>query len=314
MLTRRHIRIKVLQTIYAFDKAEIDELKKSEKFLVYSMEQMRDLHLVMLGLLVSLRDYAEVHLEKRKKKHLVTQEDLNPNTRFIDNKVLVLLKENTALNTLISERKLDFWQLDDEYISLLHKEVLASEIFEQYMTGPESDFKADKDFVIQLYKQIIAPNDKLYDYFEDKRLTWLDDYPVVNTGIVKLLNQMGPNPSDGKLMPPAFKNKEDLDFGVELFRKVVLHDEKYTKDIIGKTPNWDKDRIADLDMIMIKMGIAEFLHFPSIPVKVTINEYLEIAKEYSTPKSSIFINGILDKLVQQYRDNDSLNKIGRGLR
>ena len=245
---------------------------------------------------------------------MVTQEDLNPNTAFIDNKVLLLLKENTALNTLVAERKLDFWKLDDEYISLLYKELVAAEFYQQYLDNSSRDFKTDKEFVIKLFKEIVAPNDKLYDYFEDKRLTWLDDYPVVNTGIVKLLNQMGPNPSDGKLTPPAFKNKEDLDFGVELFRKVVLHDEKYTKDIIAKTPNWDKDRIADLDMIMIKMGIAEFIHFPSIPVKVTINEYLEIAKEYSTPKSSIFINGILDKLVQQYRDDNSLNKIGRGLR
>ena len=314
MLTRRHIRIKVLQTIYAFDKAELDDLKKSEKFLVYSMEQMRDLHLVMLGLLIHLQDYGSKQLEKRKKKHLVTQEDLNPNTRFVDNKILNLLKDNTTLTTLLEKRKLNLWQLDDEYISLLYKEMFQTEGYERYMAAEDNDFDKDRAFVIQLYKEVIAPNDKLYDYFEDKRLTWLDDYPVVNTGIVKLLNQMGPNPSDGKLMPPAFKNEEDLEFGVNLFKKVVLNDSAFTKDIIGKTPNWDKDRIADLDMIMIKMGIAEFLHFPSVPVKVTINEYLEIAKEYSTPKSSIFINGILDKLVQQYRDNGSLNKIGRGLR
>ena len=314
MLTRRHIRIKVLQTVYAFDKANLEDLKKHEKFLVYSMEQMRDLHLVMLGLLIHLRDYGADQLEKRKKKHLVTQEDLNPNTSFIDNRVLNLLKNNEDLNSLIEDRKLNLWQMDDEYISLLYKEMKAAGFYEQYMERPNKDFKADKEFVIQLYKEIIAPNDKLYEYFEDKRLTWLDDYPVVNTGIVKLLNQLGPNPTAGKMTPPVFKNKEDLDFGVKLYKKVILNDEAFTKDIIGKTPNWDKDRIADLDMIMIKMGIAEFLHFPSVPVKVTINEYLEIAKEYSTPKSSIFINGILDKLVQQYRDNGSLNKIGRGLR
>lgn len=314
MLTRRHIRIKVLQTIYAFDKANTDDLKKQEKFLVYSMEQMRDLHLSMLSLLINLRAYGAEQLEKRKKKHLVTQEDLNPNTDFIDNRVLGVLADNTGLNQLIEDRKLNFWRLDDEYVSLLYKEMQAADFYKVYMEVPNKDFETDRSFVIQLYKEVIAPNDKLYEYFEDKRLTWLDDYPVVNTGIVKLLNQMGPNPSAAKLSPPAFKNEEDHDFGITLFRKVVLNDEAFTKDIIAKTPNWDKDRIADLDMIMIKMGIAEFLHFPSIPVKVTINEYLEIAKEYSTPKSSIFINGILDKLVQQYREDGSLNKIGRGLR
>ena len=312
MLTRRHIRIKVLQTIYAFDKANLDDLKKYEKFLVYSMEQMRDLHLVMLSLLINMRSYGEAQLEKRKKKHLVTQEDLNPNTSFIDNQVLKLLSENSALITMIKDKKLDLWQLDDEYVSLLYKEMLATGFYGDYMSKEDKDFNTDKQFIVQLYKEVIAPNDKLYEYFEDKRLTWLDDFPVVNTGIVKILNQMGRNASVPELTPPAFKDEEDLEFGVNLFKKVILKDESFTKDIIAKTPNWDKDRIADLDMIMIKMGIAEFLHFPSIPVKVTINEYLEIAKEYSTPKSSIFINGILDKLVQQYREDGSLNKIGRG--
>lgn len=314
MLTRRHIRIKVLQTIYAFDKANLDDLKKYEKFLVYSMEQMRDLHLVMLNLMIHLRAYGADQLEKRKNKHLRTQDDINPNTSFVNNQILNNLAGNAALNTLIKDRKLDLWQLDDEYVSLLHKEMLAAPFYEQYMSATDQDYNTDKDFVIRLFKEVIAPNDKLYEYFEDKRLTWLDDFPVVNTGIVKLLNQMGPNPTASKVIPPTYKNRDDLEYGVNLFRKVVLNDDSFTKDIIEKTPNWDKDRIADLDMILIKMGIAEFLHFPSIPVKVTINEYLEIAKEYSTPKSSIFINGILDKLVQQYRENGSLNKIGRGLR
>ena len=219
MLTRRHIRIKVLQTVYAFDKANLEDLKKHEKFLVYSMEQMRDLHLVMLGLLIHLRDYGADQLEKRKRKHLVTQEDLNPNTSFIDNSVLKLLNDNQELNTLIEDRKLNLWQLDDEYISLLYKEMRSADFYQAYMERPNKDFKIDKEFLIQLYKEIIAPNDKLYEYFEDKRLTWLDDYPVVNTGIVKLLNQLGPNPTAGKMTPPVFKNKEESGFWCKALQK-----------------------------------------------------------------------------------------------
>ncbi len=314
MLTRRHIRIKVLQSIYAFDKINLDDLKKQEKFLVYSMEQMRDLHILMLWMLVNINKYAESQLEKGKKKHLVTQEDLNPNTAFVNNRVIALCSENSDLAAIVAKRKLDLWSLDNEYVSLLYREMRDSDIYKEYMALDNPDFEADRQFVIALFKQIIAPNDKLYDYLEDKRLTWLDDYPLVNTGILKMIRQLNSGGKGVKMIPEIYKNDDDLEFGLALFRKVILKDSELTKAVVDKTPNWDKERIADLDLIMIKMGIAEFLYFPSIPVKVTINEYLEIAKEYSTPKSSIFINGILDKLVNEYRENNTLNKIGRGLR
>ena len=314
MLTRRHIRIKVLQSIYAFDKINLDDLKRQEKFLVYSMEQMRDLHVVMLWLLVKIQAYAVDQLEKGKKKHLATQADLNPNTSFVANKVLDYFSNDLSLKTTVKDRKLDVWELDDEYVSLLYREMLESEVYQEYMGLTAPDFEDDKQFIVALYKQVIAPNEKLYDYLEDKRLTWLDDYPLVNTGILKMIRQLKPKSTGVRLVPEMYKNDDDLDFGLALFRKVVLKDNDLTKAVVSKTPNWDKERIADLDLIMIKMGISEFLYFPSIPVKVTINEYLEIAKEYSTPKSSIFINGILDKLVNEYRENNTLNKIGRGLR
>ena len=168
--------------------------------------------------------------------------------------------------------------------------------------------------MISLYKQVIAPNEKLYEYLEDRRLTWLDDYPIVNTVLVKVLAKVNENNIASTLIPELYKNSEDRDYALELLRKVLLNDEKLMSEIDGKTPNWDKDRIAELDMIILKMGIAEFLYFPSIPVRASINEYLEISKEYSTPKSSLFINGILDKIVKEFTDNGKLNKIGRGLR
>ncbi|MEZ4794208.1 MAG: transcription antitermination factor NusB [Flavobacteriaceae bacterium] len=169
------------------------------------------------------------------------------------------------------------------------------------------------DFVIRLYKEIIAPNEKLYEYIEDKSLTWIDDFPMVNTAIVKTLNKLSPKKGPALFDPEIYKDEDDREFSLQLLRKVILNDEKLVKEIDGKTPNWDKERIADLDLIILKMGIAEFLFFPSIPVRVTINEYLEISKEYATPKSSVFINGILDHIVKDFTRDGKLNKIGRGL-
>ena len=168
-------------------------------------------------------------------------------------------------------------------------------------------------FVEQFYTELIAPNDKLYEYIEDYRITWIDDLPVVNMTILKRLHKIKPSSPESSLLPLLYKNDEDRDFANELLTKTVTSEDFLITEIADNTPNWDKERIADVDMVLIKMALCEFLKFPTIPVKVTINEYLEIAKEYSTPKSSIFINGILDKLVKKYQKSNSLKKTGRGL-
>jgi len=166
---------------------------------------------------------------------------------------------------------------------------------------------------LQFYREVVAPNDKLYDYLEDKRLTWIDDFPIVNTVIVNTLEKINSKNITQYLVPELYKHEDDRDFSVELLRKVILNEQLLNEEIKGRTPNWDQDRIAEIDMIILRMGIAEFLFFPSIPVRATINEYLEIAKEYSTPKSRIFINGILDKVVKEFTAQKRLNKVGRGL-
>ncbi len=203
--------------------------------------------------------------------------------------------------------------MDDEYVVLIYNALEASECYQDYMNSGETDFKEDRSFVIQFYTEVLAPNDKLYDYLEDKQLTWLDDLPLVNMAVLKRLQKLKPSSPESVLLPALYKNEDDRAFGRELLSQTVGHDDFLTKEISNNTPNWDKERIADVDMVLIKMALCEFLKFPSIPVKATINEYLEIAKEYSTPKSSIFINGILDKLVKQYRKNNTLKKSGRGL-
>ncbi len=306
MLTRRHIRVKVMQSLYAFNQSENDNLASEEKFLLKSMEEMYDLFVLQLSLLTEIKAHAETFLERSQQKHLATQ-------KFIQNSVFEILEQNTQLEQIIDDRKLNHWKFDDEYVAILWNEIKESDAFANYMETRDNSFKEDKDFILAIFKKVIAPNDKIYDYFEDKKLTWLDDLPLVNTAVVKMLQKLKQTATPEDKLPKLFKSIDDKEFAVNLFRKTYLKDAKLSEEMQGKTPNWDKDRIAEIDTVLLKMAICEFLEFPSIPVKVTINEYLEISKEYSTPKSSIFINGILDKLSKEYKTDGKLNKIGRGL-
>ena len=314
MLNRRHIRVKVMQTIYALGSKEHFDLQQEDKFTVESMNQMYNLYLLMLDLMVEVHAFAKEEQAKFSKKILATEEEKNPNTKFIQNQVLVKLADNTELRDEVSKRKLKNWRINDEYVILIYNELINSDLYASYMEKEDADFKSDKKFLIAAYTEIIAPNDKLYDYIEDARLTWIDDLPMVNMAVLKRIGKMKPASPDAMVLPVLFKNDEDLLFGTTLLEKTVANEEFLSSEISENTPNWDKERIADVDMVLIKMALCEFLKFPTIPVKVTINEYLEIAKEYSTPKSSIFINGILDKLVKQYESENKLKKEGRGLK
>ncbi len=313
MLTRRHIRVKVMQSLYAFNQSQNDNLATEEKFLLKSMQEMYDLFLLQLSLIAEIRGHAETYLEKSQQKHLATTEEKDPNRKFLDNAIFEILNENESLQQALEKHKIHHWKKDDEYVAIIWNEVRNSLMYEEYMSTRSGSFKEDKNFIITIFKEIIAPNEKLYEYLEDKKLTWLDDLPLVNTAILKMLQKLKETTGKQKKITNLFKNDEDKEFAIKLFRKTYLNDEELSEEMLGKTPNWDKDRIAEVDMVLIKMAICEFLHFSSIPVKVTINEYLEIAKEYSTPKSSIFINGVLDKLSKEYQADEKLNKTGRGL-
>lgn len=313
MLSRRHIRVKVMQLVYAFNGSENVDLKLPKKLLLQSMEDMYNLYLLLISLVIEVHTRAESHLDKSKLKHLATQQEKNPSKKLIENKVLQQLELNTALHEVIKKRKPNDWKLDNEYIDIIFKKILESDIYRNYMDSNKNSYNEDKKFVLDVYKIIIAPDEKLYNYLEDKKLTWMDDLPVVNTGIVKLLKKAKENTPESYFLPMLYKDDEDKDFAIQLLTKTILNQKKYNEEIAVKTTNWDSDRLAVLDSILLKMAVCELQNFPSIPTKVTINEYLEIAKEYSTPKSSVFINGILDKIVKEYAENGKLNKTGRGL-
>lgn len=313
VLNRRHIRVKVMQTIYAMHQIGSESIEKEEKFLLYSIDNILDLYLIMLSTLIEIKKKEAEYIEKSKLKHLSTPQERNPNTKFINNRLLEFLCENSEISSALENRKINNWSLNDDYILLLLEEIKKSDLYVNYMNAKGATFEADQKFIIDLFEEIIAPNEKLYDYLEDNKLTWVDDIPVVNTQIIKQLRQISLDKPNSFSVPKLFKDSEDKEFAISLFRKTVLNEPELAKEFLDKTPNWDTERIAEIDTIVLKMAICEFLKFPSIPVKVTINEYLEIVKEYSTPKSSIFINGILDNLVKEFQTNNKLNKIGRGL-
>ena len=311
MINRRHIRIKVMQSAYAILQSKNDNLDKEEKFLKQSIEKMYDLHVLILSLLVEVQNMAEIHLSIAKKKHLASAKEKNPSTRLIENQVINTFKESISLNDHIEKKKLTNWKLDDEFVRVIWDLIKTSEIYENYMNSQTGSFVEDQKFVLKIFKKIIAPNEKLADYFEDQNISWVDDIPFVNTWIVKDLNTL--KEGESYKLSNLYKDGADEKFVLNLFRKVILNHEKYDKEIDDKTPNWDTDRIADIDMILMKMAICEFLEFPSVPTKVSINEYIEIAKDYSSHKSSFFVNGVLDKILKEYTSEKRIQKIGRGL-
>ncbi len=290
-----------------------DDLEKQEKFLLFSLDNIQDLYLTMLSIFTAIQKTESILIEKSSKKHLATKEEKNPNLKFVNNMFIKYLDDNNSLNIAIEDRKIDYWNLHSEYIQILIAEIKDSFLYENYMANEVNNFEEDKAFIENIFEQIIVPNEKLYEFIEDNKLTWVDDIPTVNTFIAKQLSSIKSVNDTSFKVPKIYKDTEDKEYVSNLFRKTVLNEADFEKEYADKTPNWDTSRIAEIDTIILKMAICEFLKFPSIPTKVTINEYLEIAKEYSTPKSSIFINGILDVLVKEFQTNGRLLKVGRGL-
>ena len=311
MINRRHIRVKVMQSVYAMIKSHDDNIVKEEKFIKFSIKKMFDLYVLLLQLLVEVQKLAVQKQEISKKKYLATKEDLSPNRKFVDNKLIKKLAESASLSLHIEGQNLNNWSKDDEYVKIIWDKLQKSDLFSTYLNTTEDSYKIDKGFLIDFFREIVAPNTKLAEYFEDENITWVDDIPFVNTWVARSLNKQ--KEKSTFTLGSLYKNQDDQDFVSKLFKKVILNHHTFENDIKIHTPNWESDRIADMDMILIKMGACEFLHFPFIPTKVTINEYIEIAKDYSSEKSGYFVNGVLDKLSREFAKDKKFVKVGRGL-
>ena len=311
MINRRHIRIKVMQSFYALLQSENQDLKLEEKFLINNINKMQELYLLMLSLLVEIKNESSRILLISKQKHLATQSELNPNQKFINNSVLMGIIKSPTFQTYNKNLKTNFWIENHKFVKIIWEAIATSDVYATYMESEISSVKDDLNFIENIYANIIVVNEKLYDLIEDTNIGWVDDFPFVNTWLLKSIKHV--NSTNTLRISRLFRDIDDEKFVLELFRAVLDHHQDFDADIDGKTPNWDSDRIAELDLILIKMALTEFVYFSSIPTKVSINEYLEIAKDYSTEKSSIFINGVLDKLLKEYQKENKIEKVGRGL-
>lgn len=287
-------------------------MTRSEKELHRNIEKAYELYHYLLILIVDVVLYAESRIEMARSKRIPTQEDLHPNTRFIDNTLIEQIRNNDQLLRFVEQRKLH-WADHPELVREIYKRILESEFYGPYMSASESGYAEDKKIVTQIYTHIIFPNELLSSILEEQSIFWNDDLEFITGMIVKTIKKFKENDGPGKSLMDLYKNSEDREYVVKLYRHTILHRDEYVEYIKQNTRNWDLDRIAFMDILIMQMAIAELVAFPSIPTKVTLNEYLDISKFYSTSKSNVFINGVLDKVVQQLREEKKIQKKGRGL-
>ncbi|WP_346702920.1 transcription antitermination protein NusB [uncultured Alistipes sp.] len=310
MLSRRLLRIKVIKALFAHLKSGADNMMASEKTLMASVDKAYDLYFQIITLPVEVARYAEQRQELAKQKKLPTHEDLNPNTKFVDNAVIRIIANSDAVNDRIAARKLG-WQRYPELIRTLYTQLLDSDYYKEYMLREERSFDEDKRLLESFFKEL-QNCDALDDVLEEISVLWCDDLPYVIMMIMRTLS--GLRASHTELRVPAkFKSEEDPEFVKTLFEKALINYNAYQDYIEKFTANWDVERIVFMDNLIIGTAMAELTSFPSIPVKVTLDEWIEISKYYSTPGSSTFINGVLDKIVASLTEEGRIKKAGRGL-
>ncbi|MDD4819951.1 MAG: transcription antitermination protein NusB [Flavobacteriales bacterium] len=313
MLTRRHIRAKVMQAIYAYRQSDMDNTLTAEKNLMNGLEKIEELYTYQYALLLAVKDSMLSHIEARRSKRFATPEELNPNMKWVENPLFTLLEQNPKY---IKQYKKYHPQWADrfEYVRLCVEQLEQSEQYKDYINSEDSSFSAHKRIVIYLFKNIIAPMDALADYYEDCNMDWVADLQVANSMLLKTLEDIKEDSTSQDIVTPAlFKDDGDREFATLLLEKTLQYAPTWRPMIEEKAQNWDSERIALIDFILMEMAITEFVHFPSIPTKVTLNEYIEISKDYSTAKSSIFLNGILDRIQNALADSGQIIKTGRGL-
>ena len=311
MISRRMLRIKVVKALYAHMKSDADSLMASEKMLVTSIDKTYDLYFLMLSLVAEMAHYAEQRQEAAKKKQLPTYEDLNPNRKFVDNAVIRLISQSDSVNDYLASRKLS-WAQYPELVKTMLAQLEQSDYYKKYMASQERSFREDLALITEFYTRELEESEILENVLDEMSILWNDDLGFALIMVTRTLSNMRPSHTDVKVLP-KFKSIEDLDFARELFAKAAVNFDKYQVEIEKFTNNWDVERIAFMDNLIMATAIAELVTFSSIPVKVTLDEYIEIAKFYSTQGSSTFINGVLDKIVDELKKDGTIVKEGRGL-
>jgi len=312
MISRRIIRIKVLQILYAFFTSPETSINNTEKELFFSLQKTYDLYHYLISLVIEIEKFAEDRIGLGLKKHRPTSADLTPNTRFVNNQLIHQLKTNISLTKYLESAKLS-WINEDELIRKLYLSLIEQEFYHEYMSAEQNSYADDRKLVEDIFKYLILDNEDIELLLEEQSIYWNDDLDFVVSMILKTFKKFKEFSDDHQALLPMYKDEEDRQFAKDLYRKVVLNHSENVILIKQHTVNWDIERIAFIDNLILELALSEFLYFPSIPTKVTMNEYIELSKYYSTEKSRNFINGILDKALKDLKKANKILKAGRGL-
>ena len=307
MINRVLIRLKIVQIVYAYYQNGGKNLDTAEKELFFSLSKAYDMYNYLLLLMVEITKQAQRKQSAAKSKLLPTAEELYPNTKFVDNRFIAQLEVNKQLLDF-SETQKKTWENETEFVKGLCEKIMDSDIYKEYMASETSSYEEDRELWRKIYKRIIFNNEELDQVLEDQSLYWNDDKEIVDTFVLKTIKRFDEQNGAKQELLPEFKDEEDQDFARRLFRRTILNADYYRHLISENTRNWDFDRVALMDIIIMQIALAEILSFPNIPVSVTLNEYVEIAKLYSTPKSGSFINGTLDGIVKVLKEDGKLTK------
>lgn len=312
MLNRRQLRIKVLHALYAFYSDESRDTEGAHKLLFKSIEKTFDMYLLLLLLISELQDAAIERIEMALEKKMPTQEDRHPNTKFVNNKPLRVVVKSKKLAAMAHERKLS-WKEDDHVIKHVFKALLDSEEYLEYMGNIERGFNHDREALNRIFRKEIINNELLQDWFEEHSILWADDLDLASSIVLKTIKTIEENSEDFEIQALWKDDGDDKKFLSSLFSQTLDWAPEHDKLIAEAADNWDFERIALMDRLVLRMALAEAREFSQVPLKVTLNEYIELAKSYSTEKSSAFVNGVLDRMFTTLTEDGTIVKSGRGL-
>ncbi|MDR1091053.1 MAG: transcription antitermination factor NusB [Prevotella sp.] len=307
MINRVLIRIRVVQVLFACSQNESIDLKKAETELLFSLQKSYDLYFYFLSLMIELTDAYAQKVDARKSKLLPSEEDINPNTKLLENKFISQLRQNVTLDKYMKDRPFRWFEYE-AFVRGLLEDILNSDIYKASVENTSDNYESDREFWRKVFKQIISNKEELYSILEDESLYWNDDIEIVESFVLKTIKRFEESNGSNQELLPMFKDEMDREFAVKLLRESLLNEKEYRTIIDKYTNNWESERIAQMDMIIMQIALAEIMSFPSIPVSVTLNEYIDIAKSYSTAKSASFINGILDAIVKELKEEKKIIK------
>jgi len=297
-----------MQSLYSYLSTKVNEMPVAERAMLKHFDEVVELKLVILSLWIQLVKHADNFYDKGKKKHLPTELDLNPNTRFVDNDIIAIVRNDLDLMDKLAKFSAIWIKNDHDIVHKLFKELYQSDLYQKYIVNENKDVEVDKKFIINAFNDYILKNELVHHLFEERSIYWIDDLPFIAAIIFGDIREG--KSMDAKL---AFKDRSDKEFALKLFRNTISNNSDYEKIIVKFSRNWELDRIAKMDQLFLKMAFAEILSMPELPIKVSMNEYIEISKYYSTVKSKLFVNGLLDNFVKTYTREGKIKKIGRGL-